>query len=80
MKDDSVCASSIDGYDFMMIVGQGKLAPEQKLNSKWETPTTPAQIPKVILQPGNYTAVVSHPNFDQVEVNDIPSISFEVVN
>jgi hypothetical protein len=79
LQDDSVCASSIDGYVFILVVGQGKFAPSQNLNSEWKAPTTPAQIPKVTLQPGNYKAMVFHPNFDQAEVNEIPPISFEVV-
>jgi hypothetical protein len=79
-KDDSIAASSIDGYDFTMVVSEGRLEPDRKLDSNWKAPTTPAQSPKVILQPGKYMALVFYPNFNEAKINKILPISFEVID
>jgi len=78
--DDSLVASSTDGYDFLMFVSEGRLAPGQKLDTNWKAPTTPAQSPKVILQPGKYEAFVYYPNFNEAKINKISPITFEVVD
>ena len=80
LKDDSVVASSTDGYAFLMVVTRGSLAPGQKLDSDWKAPTTPAQYPRVILQPGQYKSVVFSPDFNEAKMEKASPISFEVID
>ena len=80
VKDDSVVASSADGYAFLMFVSQGRLAPEQKLDYDWKAPTTPPQYPKVVLEPGYYKAAVLHPDFNEARTEKISPISFELID
>jgi len=79
MKDDSIVASSTDGYAFAMVVLGGFVAPGQSLQGVWQAPTTPAQNPKVILNPGSYEVKVLFPNFEQAKVNPVSAIKFDVV-
>jgi hypothetical protein len=78
MKNDSVIASSVDGYAFLAVVLGGYVAPGQSLQGEWKAPNTPAQNPKVLLNPGSYQAKVLFPNFNQAKVNPVSSITFSV--
>ena len=78
-KNDSVIASSVDGYAFLAVVLGGSIAPGDSLQGSWRAPTTPAQNPKIILSQGSYEAKVLFPNFKQVKVNSVSSIKFSVI-
>ncbi len=43
LKDDSVIASSTDGYDFMMVVLRGNLASGKRLQEYWKGPKAAGQ-------------------------------------
>jgi len=77
-KNDSVIASSVDGYAFAMIAFTSQLAPGHSLKEDWIAPTTPVQYPKVVLDPGQYRAMVSYPNFKQAKVDTVFPILFTV--
>lgn len=79
LKDDSIVATSVDGYAFLQVVLGGFVAPHDTLRAYWKAPTTPAQNPIVTLYPGSYEAKVLFPTFDQVNVNPVSQIEFSVV-
>jgi len=79
-KNDSVIASSIDGYDFLAVVLGDSVAVGQSLQGEWQAPTTPAQNPKIILRPGSYNAKVLFPDFKQAKINPVSSIKFSVIH
>lgn len=78
LKGDSVVASSVDGYAFLMVVLGGTVVPHDTLRGYWKTPTTPAQNPKVTLYQGSYEAQVLFPRFDMVQVDSVTPIPFTV--
>jgi hypothetical protein len=78
-RNDSLIATSIDGYVFLMVVSTGHVEPGQTLRGYWRGPTTPAQNPRVTLNEGLYKLQVSFPKFDQVEVKEVPAIQFAVI-
>jgi hypothetical protein len=65
MRNDTIVASSVDGYVFIQIPSAGHLDAGQILRASWKAPTTPAQFPKVHLSPGLYVAQVGYPSFDE---------------
>ncbi len=79
IKNDSVIASSIDGYAFAEVVRGGYLMPYGVLKATWKAPTTPPQYPKVILSPGSYEARVVFVGFNQVKVESVPGITILVL-
>ncbi|MBI5472903.1 MAG: hypothetical protein HY961_11210 [Ignavibacteriae bacterium] len=78
-RNDSLVASSTDGYAFLMVVSTGYLEPRETLRGFWRGPTTPAQHPRVLLSPGAYVLRVSFPTFDQAETRRVPPIQFSIV-
>lgn len=79
MKGDSVVATSVDGYLFPQVVIARSLAPGDTLRGFWRAPTTPAQVNRVALAPGGYTADVSYPVFDKMPLERPSPIPFLVV-
>lgn len=79
LKNDTVVASSIDGFAFTMDIRTGYVAPGASLQGRWRAPNTGPQNPKVVLSPGMYEASVSFATFDQVRVNPVSRIAFSVV-
>jgi len=78
-KNDSTVASSVDGYVFAAVVITRHLSPGHSLNETWLAPTTPAQDPKVVLEPGEYKALVHYPSFEEAMVDSVAPILFSVV-
>jgi hypothetical protein len=74
--DDSVVASSMDGYGAYQMVEDAFLAPNDTMSGHWLAPTTPEQDPKITLASGLYKATVSYPDFDGPEVNPVDEILF----
>jgi hypothetical protein len=79
VQEDSIVASSTDGYAFLQVVLGGCVAPGQSLHEVWNAPTTPAQYPKVVLGPGGYEASVSFATFPEARVNPVSPIGFIVI-
>ncbi len=78
LKGDSVVATSLDGYVFLMIAITGHLQPGQSLRESWRAPNTPARNPKIVLQPGSYEARLSFVGFDEVKVKLASPIMFSI--
>jgi len=78
-KNDSIIATSVDGYDFEAIFLTSHLAPGHSLSGNWLAPTTPEQYPKVVLGPGQYKAIVSYPSFEEAKVDTVSPIFFTVI-
>ena len=78
LRNDSVIASSIDGYSFTQDATRRYLMPDSVLKATWKAPTTPPQFPKVILTPGSYEAKVVFIGFNQVKVESVPGIVISV--
>lgn len=78
LKNDSIVATSVDGYAFAQVVLGGVLPPRDTLSGYWKAPTTPAQYPKVILYAGAYEARFLLPPFDNAKVSVTEQIRFSV--
>jgi len=79
LREDSVEATSVDGYAFLQVVLGGSLAPGDTLKGFWKAPNTPAQYPKVILTSGNYQAKVTFPKFNNANINQVSPINFSII-
>jgi hypothetical protein len=79
LEADSVVASSVDGYVFLMVTSIGSLEPGQSMRGYWRGPTTPHQYPRVVLSPGVYNLAVRFPKFDGALSKEVPAIPFSVV-
>lgn len=77
-NNDSVLASSVDGYIFLMDAPHRYLSPGQSLQTEWKAPTTPAQNPKVMLTSGSYEATVYFPSFYEIKIDPVSPITFRV--
>lgn len=75
-KNDSVVATSMDGYGVRAVVEDAFLAPGDTIRGHWLAPTTPEQDPKVTLASGLYKAKVSYPEFSGPEVHPVSEIVF----
>ncbi len=78
VKNGAVVATSIDGYAFPQVVVGRVLLPGDSLTGHWRGPTTPAQTPRVVLQPGTYQAEVVFPDFRKKTVNPVGPVTFVV--
>lgn len=78
LKNGRVVATSIDGYAFPEVVVGRVLFPGDTLSGYWRAPTTPAQIPPVLLSPGTYQAEVVFPEFKDKTINRIAPISLVI--
>ena len=78
LRNDSIVATSVNGYAFAQVVLGGVLAPRDTLYGYWEAPTTPAQYPKATLYAGDYDARVLLPPFDNAKISAAQQIGFPV--
>lgn len=79
LKDDSVIASSVDGYSFAQVVLGGHMTPKDTLKGQWQAPNTLYQNPKAILTPGLYQARVLFPSFGQTTASSHLDIAFSII-
>ena len=79
LQGDSVVATSVDGYAFLMVVVTGHIQPGQSLGERWRGPNTPARNPQIVLDPGPYTVRASFVGFDEVEIEPVSPIAFSIV-
>jgi hypothetical protein len=76
--NDSVVATSMDGYGVHAVVEDAFLAPADTMRGHWLAPTTPEQEPKVMLPSGLYKARAIYPDFEGADVFPIDEITFLV--
>jgi len=79
LKDDSVIASSVDGYSFAQVILGGYLTPKDTLKGQWQAPNTFYQNPLVILTPDLYQARVLFPAFGKTTASSHLDIAFSIV-
>jgi len=79
LKADTLIASSIDGYVFLMVVTVGHLPSGETLQGLWRGPNTPARTPRLVLPPGIYTVQAFYPQFDEVGVKKVSPMIFSVL-
>ena len=78
-KEDSVIATSIDGYAFIQVPSVGKIAPLEAMHWEWVAPNTAARTKKVVLSPGQYQASVYFRSIDNAEIKQPSAILFTVI-
>jgi hypothetical protein len=79
MQEDSVIASSVDGWGFVEPVFEDYFPPGDTIRAEWQAPTTPQQSPKVVLTPGVYKARVISWIFNLEEIPAPEDIPFSVI-
>ncbi len=78
-QDDQYIAGSTDGLSFIQPVFYLKFAPGDSMKSTWLAPTTPWQEPKITLSPGSYQMMVDFPQFNLLQTDTIPDITFTII-
>ena len=78
-RNDTVCATSVDGYAFIQVPSIAHLEPEEILQGLWRAPNTPAQIPRRVLPAGSYEARVSFPDFQEAQSKHASPIAFSII-
>ena len=77
-ENDERIASSIDGYGFLQVIMNYKLAPGDTLKGSWLGPTTPAQDPQINLDAGKYTACAEFQGTPELSISCETEIIFNI--
>jgi hypothetical protein len=78
IRNDSVIATSIDGYAFIQVPSVGHLAQGQVLQGYWKAPAMPAQFPRKVLTPGFYRADVAFPRFNEADIKQVSTLGLTI--
>ena len=79
LHNDSVLATSLDGYAFTEIPSTGYVQPGQILERSWRGPNTPVRDPQIFLTPGSYMIRGLFVGFDEIQVKQPAPIAFSII-